>query len=252
MLGSVTRKKVCQPLAPSTIAASSSSVPCSCISGISSRATKGAVTKVVASTMPGTAKMILMSCSTSQAPNQPWAPKSSTKIMPEITGETANGRSIRVISRFLPRELELGDAPGGGHAEDEVERHRDRGDQQGQLGRAERVGLRDRLPVGRESLGERLGEDQRQRQQQHQRQEDQRDADQGPAHHRRLAGGAGDRAGRGRGGAGDGGGGHGSGRRAAPGRPLEQVDREQQRRTRRPASPARPRSPRRSRTAPAW
>ena len=46
-----------------TSAASSSSVPCACISGISSRATKGKVTKIVASTMPGTAKMILMSWS---------------------------------------------------------------------------------------------------------------------------------------------------------------------------------------------
>ena len=62
MFGSVTRQKICQPLAPSTRAASSSSVPCACISGISSRATKGKVTKTVASTMPGTAKMILMSC----------------------------------------------------------------------------------------------------------------------------------------------------------------------------------------------
>ncbi len=41
MFGSVTRRKVCQPLAPSEIAASSSSEPCSCIRGISSRATKG-------------------------------------------------------------------------------------------------------------------------------------------------------------------------------------------------------------------
>ena len=146
MFGSVTRKKVCQPLAPSTIAASSSSVPCSCISGISSRATKGKVTKVVASTMPGTAKMILMSCSSSQGPNQPCAPNSSTKIMPEITGETANGRSIRVIRTFLPRKLELGDAPGRGDAEDEVQRHRDARDQQGELGRAQGVRLADRLP----------------------------------------------------------------------------------------------------------
>ena len=77
------------------------------MSGISSRATNGAVTNVVASTMPGTAKMILMSWSSSQGPNQPWAPKSSTKIMPEITGETANGRSISVIRTFLPGNSNL-------------------------------------------------------------------------------------------------------------------------------------------------
>ena len=78
MFGRVTRQKVCQPPAPSDSAASSSSVPCSCISGISSRATKGKVTKIVASTMPGTAKMIWMLCSISHGPSQPWAPKSST------------------------------------------------------------------------------------------------------------------------------------------------------------------------------
>src|SRR6267378_214919 len=55
MFGSVTRKKVCQPLAPSTTAASSSSVPCACISGISSLATKGTVMNMVASTIPGAA-----------------------------------------------------------------------------------------------------------------------------------------------------------------------------------------------------
>ena len=39
ILGSVTRKKVIQPPAPSVMAASSSSLPSCCISGISSRAT---------------------------------------------------------------------------------------------------------------------------------------------------------------------------------------------------------------------
>jgi hypothetical protein len=81
------------------------------MSGISSRATNGKVTKIVASTMPGTAKMMRMSCASSQAPNHPWAPNSSTKINPEITGETANGRSISVIRQVLALELELGDGP---------------------------------------------------------------------------------------------------------------------------------------------
>ena len=52
--------------------------------------------------MPGTAKMIWMSCSSSQGPNQPCAPKSSTKIIPEITGDTANGRSMSVIRTCFP------------------------------------------------------------------------------------------------------------------------------------------------------
>eukprot|EP01022_Parablepharisma_sp_SALTPOND_P004178 TRINITY_DN1187_c2_g1_i1.p1 TRINITY_DN1187_c2_g1~~TRINITY_DN1187_c2_g1_i1.p1 ORF type:complete len:554 (-),score=206.99 TRINITY_DN1187_c2_g1_i1:2173-3834(-) len=107
MLGRVTCQKVRQPEAPSTRAASSSSLPCACISGISSRATNGKVTKTVASTMPGTAKRILMSCSRSQGPKQPCRPNSSTQIRPEITGETENGRSIRVSNRFLPRNSNL-------------------------------------------------------------------------------------------------------------------------------------------------
>ena len=77
-LGSVTRQNICQPLAPSTRAASSCSWPCACISGISSRATKGKVTKIVASTMPGTAKMIFRSLSMNQLPNQPCSPNTST------------------------------------------------------------------------------------------------------------------------------------------------------------------------------
>ncbi len=66
------------------------------------------------------------------APNQPCAPNSSTKIRPAITGETENGRSISVISKRLAAELELGDRPGRGDAEDQVERHRDRRDEQRQ------------------------------------------------------------------------------------------------------------------------
>ncbi|MNT12536.1 hypothetical protein D3C72_1474670 [compost metagenome] len=78
ILGKVTLQKVCQPVAPSTMAACSSSLPWACISGISSRAMKGKVTKMVASTMPGTAKMILVLCPSSHEPNQPLAPNSST------------------------------------------------------------------------------------------------------------------------------------------------------------------------------
>jgi hypothetical protein len=38
----------------------------------------GKVTKMVASTMPGTAKISLMSCACNHGPNQPCAPNSST------------------------------------------------------------------------------------------------------------------------------------------------------------------------------
>ena len=78
MLGSVTSQKVCQPPAPSEIAASSSPVPCSCISGISSRATNGKVTKIVAKTMPGTANRISMPFAFSHGPSTLPAPNRST------------------------------------------------------------------------------------------------------------------------------------------------------------------------------
>ena len=59
MLGKVTRQKSWRPDAPSTRAASSSSVPWACIRGMSSRATNGKVTKIVARMRPGTANRIL-------------------------------------------------------------------------------------------------------------------------------------------------------------------------------------------------
>src|ERR1700730_9010445 len=63
----------------------------------------GKVTKMVASRMPGSAKMILMSCAASHAPNRPCSPNSSTKTRPAMTGETENGRSISVMRIFLPQ-----------------------------------------------------------------------------------------------------------------------------------------------------
>ena len=56
----------------------------------------------VASTIPGTAKMIWMSRSASHGPKKPCPPNSRTKTSPETTGETANGRSMRVTSTRLP------------------------------------------------------------------------------------------------------------------------------------------------------
>ena len=104
MSGRVTRRNICHPEDPSTFAASSCSWPCACISGISSRATNGTVTKTVARTMPGSAKMMRMSCSRSHSPNQPCRPKTSTKINPAMTGDTENGTSISVSSTSLPRK----------------------------------------------------------------------------------------------------------------------------------------------------
>ena len=102
--------------------------------------------------MPGTAKMIWTSWAASHGPNQPCAPNSSTKTRPEITGDTENGRSIRVTSKFLPRKLEFGDRPGRREPEDRVQRHDDRGDQQGQRDRGARVRIGERREVAVEAL----------------------------------------------------------------------------------------------------
>ena len=69
-----------------------------------------------------------------------------------MTGETENGRSISVMSTLLPGKLELRDRPRRGDAEDEVERHRDRGGEQRQLDRGERVRLDDRREVDVEAF----------------------------------------------------------------------------------------------------
>src|SRR5690554_6746250 len=102
MLGRVTRKNMVQALAPSERATTSSSLPCCCISGTSSRTTKGKVMNSVASTMPGRANRILMSCSRRNPANQPCEPNSSTRHRPATTGDTANGRSTSASSTRLP------------------------------------------------------------------------------------------------------------------------------------------------------
>ena len=72
---------------------------------------------MVASMMPGSAKMMLMSCSCSQTPNQPCRPNSSTKTMPEITGEIGERQVDERDEDALAAEFELGDGPGGREAE---------------------------------------------------------------------------------------------------------------------------------------
>ena len=60
MAGNVTRRKVCTDEAPSVQAACSCSVPISSSTGATSRTTSGSETKMVASTIPGTAKITRM------------------------------------------------------------------------------------------------------------------------------------------------------------------------------------------------
>ena len=87
----------------------------------------------------------------------------------------------------LAAELELGDRPGGRDPDQRVERHRHRRGGERERDRRPGVGMPQRGKVGRDSLGERLGEDGDQRQEQDGAEERQADRDQQPTHQRRLA-----------------------------------------------------------------
>src|SRR5437868_588905 len=77
MLGSVISRNTCQPRAPRLTAATSSSAPIASMSGISSRATTGKVTKAVARTRPGRANTILRSWARSHGPKVPCRPRNA-------------------------------------------------------------------------------------------------------------------------------------------------------------------------------
>ena len=82
-----------------------------------------------------------------------------------MTGETANGRSIKRSQEILAAKLKARDRPGRREAEDQVERHRDRrGDEQGQANRAARLRVGDRGEIDAHPLAQGLSEDGDQRQ----------------------------------------------------------------------------------------
>ena len=133
-------------------------VPCACISGISSRATNGNVTNIVASTMPGTAKITLRSCSASHGAEPALQAEDQHVDQP---GDHRRHRERQVDQRdqhALAGKVELGDRPRRRDAEHEVERHRDRRGEQRQPDRRQRVGLGDRREVDAEALLQRLDE----------------------------------------------------------------------------------------------
>ena len=109
--------------------------------------------------------MILMSCSISHVAEPALG---AEQQHPDQARDHRRDRERQVDEgeqQALAAELELGDRPGGGHAEDGVQRHRDRGHQQRQPDRREGVRLADqRAEVGADALGERLVEHDDQRQ----------------------------------------------------------------------------------------
>jgi hypothetical protein len=102
MLGSVTRQNICQPLAPNTKAASSSSVPWDCINGITSRATKGKVTKIVANTMPGNGEQNSDPMVGQPRTKPPLGAEHEDKHHARNNRRDGKGRSINVIRKLRP------------------------------------------------------------------------------------------------------------------------------------------------------
>ena len=119
------------------------------------------MTKIVASTMPGTAKMIWMP-SLVQPGAEPALGAEQQHV--DQAGDDRRDRERQVDQRdqeALAVELELGDRPGGGEAEDEVGRHRDRRDEQRQPDGGQRVGVGEGGEIGAKPVAERLDEDRR-------------------------------------------------------------------------------------------
>ena len=104
------RSETSEAPAPRVRAASSSAVPCSCISGMNSRAMNGNVTKMVARTMPGNAKMISIPCALSQGPRSP-GPEKDDIDQARDHRRHGKGQVDERDEHGLAAELELRDGP---------------------------------------------------------------------------------------------------------------------------------------------
>ncbi len=151
--GSVTRKKVIQPPAPRVMAASSSSLPSCCMSGISSRATYGKVTNMVASMIPGSANTMERSCSCSHGAE----PAVQAEQQHEHHARDHRRDRQRQIDErdehALAAELELGDRPGCRQSEHGVDRHHHQRGGEGQADGGSGVGIGEAVQIGRAPLG---------------------------------------------------------------------------------------------------
>ncbi len=116
--------------------------------------------------IPGVAKMILISCSLSQSPNQPRLPNSSTSIRPAITGDTENGRFDDGDQQLTTGEAEAGNGPGRRDPEQQVEWDGAECDQCSKAKGTQGIRLADGVPEEGEPRRQRLNKDGRQRQQQ--------------------------------------------------------------------------------------
>ena len=103
--GRSTLVKICRRVAPSEVAASSSSFSASSSTGCTVRTTNGKPTKISAITTPAGVKASLMPIGSRYCPIQPLPASSAVKEMPATAVGSANGRSTSASTNFLPGNL---------------------------------------------------------------------------------------------------------------------------------------------------
>ena len=123
--------------------------------------------------MPGTAKIICIFAAWRMSPNQPCSPKSSTKIRPDITGETVKGKSISVVRTFLPTNSNLAIAQDAATPNSMLSGTAIAAVISVSWMAARSVVFGDRREVNPQSLLKSLGEDHHQRQKEEKREEEQ-------------------------------------------------------------------------------
>ena len=150
------------------------------MSGITSRATNGTVTKSVARTSPGTAKRILHVVPGEPSAEPPLRPEEQDVDQARDDGRHRERQVDQRDEHGLAGKVELRHRPGRREAEHQVERHGDGGGQEREADGRPRIGLDDRAEVGAEPLPERLDEDRHHGQADEQDQKGEGDADQDP------------------------------------------------------------------------
>ena len=121
---------------------------------------------MVASTMPGTAKMILISCAASQGPSAPCKPKSSTIDQSRDHRGHGEGKIDQGDQDLLAPKLEFGNGPCGRNAEDDIQREGNGRRQKRELDGGDRIRFLERGQIGAEAMLERFEQDGRERHEQ--------------------------------------------------------------------------------------
>ena len=144
-------------------AACSCSSPISRSVGTTSRATNGSETKIVASTIDGSAKRTWMPWSVEPAAEPAVAAVEQEEREADDDGRERERQVDERVHEPLAGEAAPHDRERADDAEDRVQRHGDRRDDQRQLERVDRVGVGERVPDGAEAVLERPPEDHRER-----------------------------------------------------------------------------------------